>query len=230
MNDIDTQSARPETNPSVAENLLYLLLRHKNIIAGALVFVLATGAAAFFWIQRQAALEKEAAPLLSAAAAAYDRGDYQTALDGTKESVGLKTISERYDGTPSGEMAELLLANAYHATGMNEEALRAFSDVSLKSPDLQAAALAGRASAESDLKKYRQAAASFEAAAAKAGNTALKSQYLTAAAGNMLEAGETEKAQKLFREVVDRYPGSTGSGIAQRALWKISGTLEAKEN
>lgn len=226
MNDLNMPPAGREEKASAAETLLFALVGHKNLIIGALAVLIALGAGAFFWIQRQAAKEKEAAPLLSVAAAAYDRGDFEGAIAGTDEAPGLKTLSEQYDGTPSGEMAELLLANAYFTTGSTREALEAFSRVSLKSPDLKAAALAGKAASESDLGEYAAAAGSFEAASRAAENTALKAQYLTAAGQCRMEAGEAEKAGKLFREVIDRYPASTGAGAAQRSLWRISGTTE----
>ncbi|ABB23368.1 tetratricopeptide repeat protein [Pelodictyon luteolum] len=226
MNDNDIQPIRTEEKKTAVDNLLYFAIRYKNLIAGALILILIGGAAIFFWTERQASRENEAAPMMAAAAMAFDRGDFQRAIDGTEKEPGLKTIAEQYNGTPSGEMAELLLANAYYAIGKPKDALKAFDAASPVSPDLAAAAIAGKASCQSDLQQYDAAAKSFLSASEKAENNALKAQYLMAAADCRLGAGDTEKAGELFGQVVDRYPGSSGARAAQQALWKISGMQE----
>ncbi|KZK74188.1 MAG: hypothetical protein A3K90_02605 [Pelodictyon luteolum] len=229
MNDNDIQPTRTEGKKAALDNLLYFAIRYKNLISGALILILIGGAAVFFWTERQASREKEAAPILAAAAVAFDRGDFQKAINGGEKEPGLKTIAEQYNGTPSGEMAELLLANAYYAIGKPEDALKAFDAASPGSPDLAAAARAGKGACQNDLRHYEDAAKSFLSASDKAENNALKAQYLMASADSHLAAGDAEKAAEIFHQVVDRYPGSSGAGAAQQALWKISGMQEVSK-
>jgi len=189
--------------PSAEDNLLYVAIKYKTTIIGIFVLLLCIGGGIFFWMQYQQTRELEAALQLSRIAPLLDHGDYKTAINGEGKIPGLKKISDEYSGTPSGNMATLLLANAYYSVKNFDSALKVFKSVSIGNNDLAAAALAGAADSYVGKNQSGLAADSYLEASKKAENTVLKSE--------------------LYTKIIADYPGSTGAALAQRSLWKISG-------
>ena len=212
--------------PSTEDNLLYVAIKYKSIIIGAFVLLIGIGGGIFFWMQHQKTSEQEAALQLSRVAALLDRGDYKTAINGAGKTPGLKKISEEYSGTPSGNMATLLLANAYYSIKDFDSALKVFKSVSIENKDLAAAALAGTADSYVGKNQLGLAAESYQEASKKAENTVLKAQYLAHAADSYQAINQLQKASELYTKIIADYPGSTGAALAQRSLWKISGILK----
>lgn len=225
MTQMKPEPASPETlKPDAADNLLYIAIKYKNALIAALVLLVAIGGGTAFWLKQQKAGEEDAALQLSKVAPLLDRGEYRKAIDGTSVIPGLKSISAKRGGTPSGKMASLLLANAYYALGQPDSALSVYSTISMKNGDLAAAVLAGTGACHAEKKQFAKAAAAFEEASGKAENTTLKAQYLVSAGDNYLDSGKREKAVELYKKAIADYPGSTGAALSQRTLWQISGT------
>jgi predicted negative regulator of RcsB-dependent stress response len=225
MTRISSAQANPETvKPDAAGNLLYIAIKYKNALIGAIILVVAIGGGVAFWLNHQKAAEEEASLQLSKVAPLIDRGEYRKAIDGTSAMPGLKHISEKQGGTPSGKMASLLLASAYYGLGQPDSALAVYSGISMKNGDLAAAVLAGTGACQAEKKQFAKAAAAYEEAAGKAENNALKAQYLVSAADNHLDSGKREKAVELYKKAIADYPGSTGAALSQRSLWQMSGT------
>ena len=158
-----------------------------------------------------------------------DQGEYGSAINGKGHVSGLKKIAEeyagKYTGTPSGNMANLLLANAYYSNREYDRALSVFKSVSIANNDLAAAALAGAGDCLVNKQQFALAAQSYEEASKKADNSSLKAQYLAHAASSLQQARQLAKASELYKKVIADYPGSTGAATAQRSLWQISGNL-----
>ena len=214
-----------EEKPSAAETLLYIALKYKTAIIGALVLIVCLGGGTFFWMRQQQASEQEAALQLSRVTPALGVGNYQVAIFGEGKVLGLKKIAAQYSATPSGKMATLLLANAYFSVGEFDSALKVFKTLSIADNDLAAAGLAGTAACYSNKNQFALAAENYQAASAKAENKALKAQYLAHAGESYQQAIELKKASDLFTKVIADYPGSTGAALSQRSLWQISGNL-----
>ena len=230
MNDI--QSGTPvqqSVKPSTEDNLLYIAIKYKSAIIGALIFIVCLGAGSFFWIRQQQTRELEAALQLSRIAPFLDRGESNIAINGDGKIVGLKKIADEYSGkyagTPSGNMANLLLANAYYSINEFDSALKVFKTVSIKNNDLAAAALAGAGDCYVSKNQFVQAAESYQEAAKQAENNVLKAQYLNRAANSFQQTNELKKAAELYTKIIADYPGTTGAATAQRSLWQISGNL-----
>jgi len=215
--------------PSTEENFLYFAIKYKTVLMGALVVLVALGAGAFFWLRHQKTDELEAALQLSRIGPLMDQGEYGAAINGKGHVAGLKKIAEeyagRYTGTPSGNMANLLLANAYYSNREYDRALNVFKTVSIANNDLAAAALAGAGDCLVNKNQFAQAAESYEEASKKADNSALKAQYLAHAASSLQQSRQLAKASELYKKIIADYPGSTGAAAAQRSLWQISGNL-----
>ncbi len=224
----DIQKSEPVqqyTAPTTDENLLFIAIKYKKTLITAAVLILALAAGTFFWLRYQDSRELDAAVLLSKSAPLIDRGDFRTAIEGDGKLPGLKNIADTYSGTPSGKMANLLLANAYYSMGDFDSALRTFKSVSIGNSDLAAAALAGAGDCYINKNQPAQATENYEDASKKAENTVLKAQYLVKAAESCQITSQLKKAAELYNKIIADYPGTTAAAIAQRSLWQISGKL-----
>ncbi len=215
--------------PSTEENFLFFAIKYKTAIIAALVLIIALGGGSFFWMQHQKSNEQEAALQLSRISPLLDQGDFQVAINGQGKVPGLKKIAEeyagKYTGTPSGNMASLLLANAYYSIGEFDSALKLFKTLSIANNDLAAAALAGAGDCYFNKNQFAQAAESYQDASKQADNSVLKAQYLAHAANSFQQSNQFKKAAELYTKIIADYPGTTGAAVAQRSLWQISGNL-----
>jgi tetratricopeptide (TPR) repeat protein len=226
MNDIQTAPPRQnEGKTQLADNILYIAIKYKNALIAALIAILLAGGGTFFWIRNQQARETEASLQLSRIAPYFDQGMYAAAISGEGKTAGLKKIADDYSGTPSGNMASLLLANAYFATGNLDSALKGFREVSLGNRDLAATALAGAGACLFEKNQFGEASKAYHEASEKADNTALKALYLAKEANCLKQSNQLAKAADLYRNIIEKYPVTQGAAIAQQSLWQISGRL-----
>lgn len=227
MKDIQTDtSVQQQVKPSAEDNFLYVAIKYKSAIIGIVILLVCLGGGSFFWMRHQQTSEQEAALKLSRIAPLLDRGEYQAAINGSGSIPGLKKISDEYSGTPSGNMAGLLLANAYYSIKDFDSALKAFKSVSMANNDLAAAALEGVGDSYVGKNQFAQAAEAYQEASKKAQNTVLKAQYLYHTADCYQALNQLQKASELYNKIIADYPASTGAALAQRSLWKISGKLK----
>jgi tetratricopeptide (TPR) repeat protein len=230
MNEIQTGApVQQSVKPSTEETFLYIVIKYKAAIIAALVLLVTLGAGTFFWMRYQQSNEQDAALQLSRIAPLLDRGEFKTAINGDGKVAGLKKIADTYAGTymgtPSGNMANLLLANAYYSIREFDTALNIFKTVSIKNNDLAAAALAGAGDCYVNKNQFAQAAEIYQEASTKAESMVLKAQYLAHAANSFQQTNQIKKATELYTKIIADYPGTTGAAIAQRSLWQISGNL-----
>ena len=215
--------------PTTEETLIYIAIKYKNAIISVLVLILFVGAGTFFWVRNQQTREQEASQQLSRIAPFLDQGDFAAAINGKDKLAGLKKIADTYAGkfigTPSGNMANLLLANAYYSIGDFDNALKVFKSVSLSNNDLAAASLAGAGDCYFNKNQFEPAADNYREAAKKTGNTVLKAQYLAHEASSYQESNQLAKAAELYNKIIADYPGTPGAAIAQNSLLRISGNL-----
>ncbi|NTU96454.1 MAG: tetratricopeptide repeat protein [Chlorobiaceae bacterium] len=222
------QTGAPVSNEGkteFADTLLYILIKYRNVLIGALIAIVIAGAGVFLWVRNQQERESEASLQLSRIGPYLDQGMYATAINGEGKNSGLKKIADDFSGTPSGSMASLLLANAYYATGNFDSALKAYGDVSIGNRDLAAAALAGAGACHFEKNRFGDAAKSYHDASEKAESTALKALYLAKEANCYRQSNQLAKAAGLYRNIIDNYPMSQGAAISQQSLWQISGKL-----
>ncbi|NTW55817.1 MAG: tetratricopeptide repeat protein [Chlorobiaceae bacterium] len=226
MNDIQQGApVQTEGKTELADTLLFIAIKYKNVLIGILVAVVLAGGGTFLWVQNQQKRENEAAMELSRIAPYLDQGIYTTAINGEGKTPGLKKIAEDYSGTPSGNMASLLLANAWYATGNLDSALKAYKAVSIGNKDLAATALSGAGACLFEKNQFGEAAKSYHEASEKAESTALKSLYLAREANCYRQSNQLAKAAELYKSIVDKYPVTQGAAMAQQSLWQISGKL-----
>ncbi|MEI6846759.1 MAG: tetratricopeptide repeat protein [Chlorobiaceae bacterium] len=227
MNDIKTANPDPKpVKPTAEDNLLYLLIKYKTALIATVILLACLGTGTFVWIQHRQASEQEAALQLSRITPFLDSGKISTAINGEKNISGLKKISNEYAGTPSGNMATLLLANAYYSIGEFDTALKIFKTVCIANNDLAAGALAGAGACYINKNQFALAADTYQEASKKAENSVLKAQYLLKVAESLQQLNQLKKATELYKKIITDYPTSTAAVVAQRSLWQVSGKLQ----
>jgi tetratricopeptide (TPR) repeat protein len=215
---------KQEEKLSAADNLLVGILRYKTIIIAFVLLLAVAGIGAYAWIQKTRADEQKANLELSTIAPYMHAGELRKAIDGDKNIKGLKSIVSDFGGTASGNMARLYLGTIYFSMHQPDSALVMYRSFSHTNKDLQAAALAGQAACETEKKEFAKAAASYEKASTTAENDALKSDYLNKSAENLVSAGSVAKGRALYDQIIKSWPGSSAAGVAQRSLWRLSGS------
>ncbi|NTW51145.1 MAG: tetratricopeptide repeat protein [Chlorobiaceae bacterium] len=217
------QSPKALTELSLTDKMLAFAIKQQKLIIGLVVLICVAGGSYFLWMQKTTADENNASLALAKVTAWIQTGDLARSVDGEGSTKGLKGIVSSYSGTPSGNMARLYLATIYFTSNKPDEALVMYNAFTSPNKDLQASAQAGAASCHVQKKAFAEAAAGYEKASATAENEALKAMYLNKAAESLVAAGSPDKAAKLFDEIVNKWPGTSFAGVAQRSLWRLSG-------
>lgn len=153
--------------------------------------------------QAASALVSKVTPLL-------ESGAYQVAIDGVpaQKITGLKKIVDDYGSSEEGEMAKVLLANAYSITGKSEEALKLYDDYSGSNSLLKASALAGKAGILESKKEYEKAADIYQQAAKIEKTNPSNPEFLLKAGVAYLKMGNKEEARALFETIKKDYATS----------------------
>jgi tetratricopeptide (TPR) repeat protein len=191
------------------------------VVAGLVVIVVAI----VIYANNQSANSEKATTALGNILPYYERGDYQTAINGVPEKniLGLKEIAGDYGSTNSGNMAKFYLANAYFFLSNYDEALKYFEEFSSSYPLLRASALAGIGGCYEGKGDHKAAAEYFEKAASKAPEAQLSAEYLNRAARDYGLAGKKDRAIELLKRLKKDYPSSSYAREADRWIAEYSG-------
>lgn len=234
-----SESVAPQEKLSQSEELL--VTYHKTsswvkdntpkVIGGAVV-VAALIVGFFIWRSKQAENSERAEVMLSRIIGLYESGDWRKAIDGdSKQRIqneplrGLKEIADEYGSTHAGEIAKLYLGNSYYYLGKLDSALAAFNDASVDASLLKAAVESGKATIFEDKGNKEEAAKLFIAAASIEKINPMNADYTLAAARNYGEAGKKDEAIKIYRRILEDYPGTQFDDAAKRELLKIGVVL-----
>ncbi|KAF0151749.1 MAG: Tetratricopeptide domain protein [Ignavibacteria bacterium] len=136
-----------------------------------------------------------------------ETGAYQVAVDGVpaQNITGLKKIVDDYGNTEEGELAKILLANAYIITGKSEEALNLYDDYSGSNTLLKASALAGKAGILESKKEYEEALGLYQKAAIIDETNPSNPEFLLKAGIANLKLGNKKEAKVLFETIKKDY-------------------------
>jgi TolA-binding protein len=162
--------------------------------------------------------EEFAGRVLSQALATADKGNLPQA------SSDLQRVIQTYTGTEAASEAVLALNQIRMASGQSELAavnLREF--VSKKpAPRFTAQAYGLLGSAEENAKRYPEAGKAYEQAAATAELGYLKASYLLEAGRAYRLAGKPQDAIRVYRMVIEKYPGAPSVAEAQVRLGELT--------
>lgn len=196
--------------------------------AGIVLIVLLVGGYLIYQGQQRSSNEK-ALTALSRILPYFERGDYQTALDGDKQRqirgehvIGLKAIADEYAGTAAGKIAALFAGHALVRLEKIDEAKQYF-DLAQTSDalDIAVGGMSGEAFVADAKFLYEGAAEQWEEIAEAMKERGEYQRALLYAAQLAEVAGEREKAARLYREIVLTAPFSYYAGFAKSGLVRI---------
>jgi predicted negative regulator of RcsB-dependent stress response len=190
--------------------------------AGVLVVLVVIG---YVYQSHRQTREEEAAIALRALQPMLQEGRQKQAIDGdpSQNVRGLRWIVDEYGNTTAGEIATLLLGNAYLATEQFDLALKTFDDSSPSGSLMTSNVLAGKAAAFEGKKNYAEAATFFEKAAKEYQSDFLTSTRYFQAGRAYCMAGQKTEARDMFDKVLKegsspRYDGDIKRLSAQYGI------------
>ncbi|MCY4233090.1 MAG: hypothetical protein OXE59_05045 [Bacteroidetes bacterium] len=202
-----SRARQAETRSSWYTPILALYYGNRNVLIGSAVGVILIVAGFFGYNYIQDTRNIQAQEFLGAILLEYEDSNYQIALDGNGEVLGLVDIIDRYGTTPAGNTAKFYAANAHFELQQYDLALELFESYDAKNDFLGASATAGRAAIYELREEYLRAGDLFKHAADMDDNNTLRAPYyLRSAARAYVESGDLESAIEVIHEAKENYP------------------------
>ncbi len=189
--------------------------RHKTMVYAALAGLVVLVLLAAGYVYYRSVQQEEAQQRLGQILSVYESGDYQMALDGTGDRVGLLAIADDYSVTPAGNLATFYAADALYQLGEYERALDLYEDYDISSDILGAGALAAQAAIYENREQFVLAAQHYLSAANAYESQATAPGYLLSAGRAYEEADRYEQAVDAYDRLRSDYPDTPA---AQQAL------------
>lgn len=195
----------------------------KQIITVSLVVFLAVGGWFVYKNFFKEPKEAKAKEAIFKAEEYYRMDSINLALNGDGQHDGFLKIISKYKGTDAANLANFYAGSCYLKLNENEKAVTYLKKFSTSSKSVQARAykLLGDAYAEQGknndaLSYYKKAAYHYEADASNSAEYLLYAAYL---ADRVIK--DTKSATALYKEIVDKYPGTPQSDDAERYLAQL---------
>ncbi|HUR93398.1 MAG TPA: tetratricopeptide repeat protein [Gemmatimonadales bacterium] len=191
--------------------------RNRQLAAIAAALVVA-GLIAWFLLSSGRRKEEFAARSLNQARAAAEAGNLPLA------SSELQKLIQTYKGTEAANEAVITLNQVRMVNGQSELAAVGLRDYLATSPKPEFAAPANGllGAALENARKYADAGEAFAAASKLADLEYLKARYLVDAARAYREAGKTQEAVAIYRDIIQKYPNSASVTEAQVRLAELT--------
>ncbi len=136
----------------------------------------------------------------------FSNGEYELALKGDGNVLGLADVIDQY-GAKAGSAIFMEAGICALQLGEYEQALQYLKKYNGKEPITAARAIACEGDAYAGLEKYNEAVAAYLKAAAKADNV-FAAAYLLKAGILSEELGNKDKALECYKTIKDKYPQS----------------------
>ncbi len=136
----------------------------------------------------------------------FSNGEYELALKGDGNVLGLADVIDQY-GAKAGSAIFMEAGICALQLGEYEQALQYLKKYNGKEPITAARAIACEGDAYAGLEKYNEAVAAYLKAAAKADNV-FAAAYLLKAGILYEELGNKDKALECYKTIKDKYPQS----------------------
>ncbi|MBQ1648642.1 MAG: hypothetical protein II171_01090 [Bacteroidales bacterium] len=200
----DLQEAREQNLAEAVSKTEVFFRENSKLIIGCVAAVLVVALAILcynrFYLQPK---KTEAVNQLAQAERWFDAGEYELALNGDDNALGLVDIVSQY-GAKAGEAVYLYAGVASLRTGAYEEAISYLKKYNVEDNILQARAQACIGDAYVELEDYATALTWFEKAA-KTSDNLFSAAYLLKA-GTAAEAlGQQDKALACYQEIKDKW-------------------------
>jgi TolA-binding protein len=191
--------------------------RNRQLIALASI-IIAIGLVVWLVIKSQARKEEFASQRLDHARAAAEAGNLPLA------SSELQKLMQDFKGTDAASEAALTLNHVRMVNGQSELAAVGLRDFLAAKPDPKYVAPASGllGAALENARKWSDAGDAFSNAAKAADVEYLKARYLIDAGRAYREGGKTAQAVAAYREIIQKYPGSSSFTEAQVRLAELT--------
>ena len=197
--------------------------KNSKMVITAIVVIFVLAAAIFGY--RKAIIEprnNKAQEMLFEAQYQFEsqNADFALAINGNENTPGFVQVIEQYGNTPAGNLAQMYAAACSLRLGELEQAesyISKFNDVKGipgQIVNAMAAGIKGDIAVEKG--DFESAAKLFEKAAKISDNNFSAPMYLRKAAMSYNAIGQADKAQALYKEILDTYPTSYDSREANK--------------
>lgn len=187
------------------------------LLAGGVVVLLLGAFAGYRYLQNSKGTEANEEMFF--AVKYFEQDSLTLALNGDGTYMGFLDIADSYGGTDAGNSATYYTGIIYLRQGQIDEGVRYLKDVSTGEDMLSMATYMALGFAHEDLNDPSAAAGYFEKAAKTPGENAQTTPTMLLQAGiNYEEAGDTDKARKLYQRIKDDYPQSSEGVSIDRYL------------
>ena len=156
----------------------------------------------------------------------FEEDNYQKALDGDDNYMGLEEIVGSYGKTKAGRRASYLAGICHLNLGNFEDAIDYLERFSTKDPYVGSVALGGLGDAHAELGEFEESVNYYKKAADKGGNKITSPMYLIRAGKVYEELEEYENAKKQYTAVIEKYPNSSVKDEAEKHKARVAALLD----
>ncbi|MCS7297860.1 MAG: tetratricopeptide repeat protein [Bacteroidia bacterium] len=167
------------------------------------------------------AKNEECIELMRFAEAYFRQDSFEKAIKGTIGAPGFEQLVEEYGWTPAGNLCRLYLGLCYLKTRQVGPAIEVLSAYEPPDSYLGGAAYAALAGAYAENKEFEKAARYYEKAASIHRNSQTSPPYLIQGALAYELAKKPQKAEKLYKRLLEEYPLSNEANTAQKHLERL---------
>jgi len=185
------------TDTSSPQSLADWYERHKKIVGVAAAVVLVAVAGGWFYMRSAEIKRTNAERMLNQARQSIGAGNIPLAM------TDLQRVATRYQGTPAGVQAAMLLAQMNYDQGKFAEGLQALEPFKAKAPVNQSAVWDLIADGNLAQGKLDEAVAAYRGAADAAGGPAERAFFLAKAGRVLMTAGKNAEARAIWQELSD---------------------------
>ena len=197
---------------------------------GVTVIIIISVVAVVFYNKSKYENEQNASAALSRIRVIFESGDYSKALNGEATRLirdtpvlGLKEIINQYGNTENGRVAALYTGNSLISIKKHSEAIEYFEKaLSSSSMEVVTSALIGLAVCKETQNDYISSADYYERASQQSTQPTTKDKLRLYAAMSFEKAGNKEKAEVLFREILrsesSEYISESKSGLTRLGM------------
>jgi tetratricopeptide (TPR) repeat protein len=203
------QELRQDTVVTFSSRVWQALDNNRNLaygILGVITLVIVGIIGYSYWQQQR---EVDGQRFLAPAVSLYESGDYDAALNGSEDTMGLLAVASDYSMTNAGNLARFYAADALFRQGEYDRSLELFEDFDKDANYLGASALAGEAAIHEMKGQYKRAGDLFMRAAFLFPNDVTAPGYLLEAGRAYELAGDYKAAVDAYNAVTKEYPAST---------------------
>lgn len=194
----------------------------KPIMIAAIVIIVAVGGFYGYKNFVQKPNEIKAQDAIFKAEEYYRLDSLQKALNGDGLNFGFIKVIDKYGSTKMGMLARFYAGDCFLRTGDYANAVKHLKDFSTDSKQVQARAYKLLGDAYSELNKNDEAISSYKKAANHfTEDNANSAEYMFFAAALAEKTGKTKEAIELYKQLKEKFPGTTQSNDADKYLGKL---------